>query len=1455
MMQITEDTPPDMLAGAMDLMVHLPDGKTTKMAVERSTPMMDVLVQITNANHLQISGYILQPLAIHSPPGYGEKVLPYFPNTPIGTLDTQDIRVVAKNRGGTALQRGGVPAQPFESTFRLKVHLPRNQLYVERVSMQAHLHEIMKKMCEEKNLDRNKYEFRHPSNLDQVLDLKLRLNDYQITEVYAVNKGSNRLSQVFSSSDSIMAFRKEDDRRQKSGGGIFNFLKRGKVSNGSGSLSSDNRSISPTHSDDSRSVSPPVGGVKLTTPSEKPKPPQRKRRPAPKPPSLNNLNTAVDEKKNDDDGVGVQMRKKEGLTICHSRNSSDSSGYHEASILSDNANTSLPRKRPQTINTTSNLTAMKAQSKSTSSLAFTSRLKKKAAPPPPPAMKSAHSVAHLENASPVVASPTNEATIPDEDGKQHEALKHTNTPLARVETTGVTDAGDDPEEFTNFFCRRDVKNPAYKPPHQSDIPTQPEPQVPQVQRFDNAEDDSEDEIDYNSEKPLAEHKSRSMDSLNEEDYEIMFDKLLKKTKSGSIFDNLDKIDGHEDNIEDKDEDVDFSFSMLSENSGDSSDEEMLKMGPERHAPKRDLSFNSYSRLHGNTAPESDLQHFSKVPDFDLSELGGSNRIDKASSQNLWDSSSDRDYHSLSAMDENMESNEDKPKIVGVLMKKRKDSLKKYSSMGDISRYDKSTSSTREDLFTALYLCSNYPLTTSADVNVKKNEDTSPPESLASSLATTLSSNIETDIGNNIKDEITEEDDDSQLQTEETLKPPQVPTTTENLVNNEHSNKTKVEIVQSEPAPEIVIKSEEIVTEVITTPAPVILSDEVKPVEKLQIETAPEKINEFLEEKILENSKKDINLPSAMDNSDWEYQLPSPPTAFRDSSPQPDTTTSEESETLSDIHPSTDSILTSPELFEKLHVIKESQSQISESEVLSTKSGDSEEDKFISKLSLENLEIRKKLVYNRELATSLKYQDQDADEVASKRSSVMSELEDILKPSNTNGNEQSLVTPTTIEGNKNWNKVQAAVANFSSASRTDRALPNFKITTYDIPKKKINIFEDDSIRSNVTVPIPSTVGVTEEVVEDDKPSFERQPRQEYNKNRCLTLNRQFLQRSESFNSWTPNAPVKRSKSQVALKPEVPKKTFETITNEENKSRSTLDLTGLQSIEVMKAIRTTLTTTTPTNTTSNTTTTTDEVDTSASPVKPAIEIIKPLPPAKQATPRPLSMFATPSLNFASWKDRKPFGEIKTTPTPTPPAPAPKMNSVTNLNGTNNTNKVISNGTSNNLPKQVAHPVSTNNNVSIKVNGSEPISQQPTGNVLIKIGQPKQQDELTKRYINHSTAVGYRKPLGNINKVQNVRPHSIAIEKFEQFDASRVPIVRAVELKKHAHTNGTSVTQIRPDGDSNKVNIFENVVLRSAAGRKTTERPNSVNVTASSDDRGLLLESIRNFGGKKGLKTVKV
>lgn len=64
-----------------------------------------------------------------------------------------------------------------------------------------------------------------------MLDPKLTLSDYQITEIYVVSKGTGRLTQAFSTSD-IMALRKEEERKQfqaKTGGGVFNLIfKRGK---------------------------------------------------------------------------------------------------------------------------------------------------------------------------------------------------------------------------------------------------------------------------------------------------------------------------------------------------------------------------------------------------------------------------------------------------------------------------------------------------------------------------------------------------------------------------------------------------------------------------------------------------------------------------------------------------------------------------------------------------------------------------------------------------------------------------------------------------------------------------------------------------------------------------------------------------------------------------------------------------------------------------------------------------------------------------------------------------------------------------------------------------------------------------------------------------------------------------------------------------------------------------
>lgn len=162
---------------------------------------------------------------------------------------------------------------------------------------------------------------------------------------------------------------------------------------GSGSLSSENRSISPSHSDDSRSVTPPAIQQQILPPLQqnptpaKPKAPQRKRRPAPKPPQQADIAQPTEKPPSqisngsESSTIDSQPKKIEnGLTICHSRNSSDSSGYHEASILSENC--TLPRKPKATgtgdivngklsaerSHSVSNLSKMSSHCKSTSSL-------------------------------------------------------------------------------------------------------------------------------------------------------------------------------------------------------------------------------------------------------------------------------------------------------------------------------------------------------------------------------------------------------------------------------------------------------------------------------------------------------------------------------------------------------------------------------------------------------------------------------------------------------------------------------------------------------------------------------------------------------------------------------------------------------------------------------------------------------------------------------------------------------------------------------------------------------------------------------------------------------------------------------------------------------------------------------------------------------------------------------
>ncbi|XP_045472781.1 uncharacterized protein LOC123679302 isoform X6 [Harmonia axyridis] len=425
MLHITEDTPADMLSGAMDLTIHLPSGKAVKMCVERRTPMMDLLVQVTTNHQLQITNYTLQPLQTSSSDNYSEKVLSYYPNTPIGALDTQYMKVIPKARILPNTKNLPPGTKPFETTFRLKVHLPRNQLYVTRVSKHIHIGDIMRKVCEEKNLDPNKYEVRHPGNLEEILDPKLTLNDYMITEINLVVKGSKTNTHTFTSED-IMSLRKNEERKPipSKPGGVFSLLfRRGKSNNVP--PSSKEYTPPPSKEDQDSKLAPSTVPIV-------PKVPQRKRRPAPKPPQTVDKIPPPSEKLPQEEPVQLRsgsvisdnsncsendVKIEPGLTIYHSRHSSDSSGYHETSILSDQCNTSLPRrnrldagcetmgrKLNRYSESTGNLTKMTSHSRSTSSLIFPGRKKKAAPAPPKPLLKFASSTTNLETLSPVVAS-------------------------------------------------------------------------------------------------------------------------------------------------------------------------------------------------------------------------------------------------------------------------------------------------------------------------------------------------------------------------------------------------------------------------------------------------------------------------------------------------------------------------------------------------------------------------------------------------------------------------------------------------------------------------------------------------------------------------------------------------------------------------------------------------------------------------------------------------------------------------------------------------------------------------------------------------------------------------------------------------------------------------------------------------------------------------------------------
>ncbi|CAG2112114.1 unnamed protein product, partial [Medioppia subpectinata] len=177
----------ELLEGRMDLTVKLPkNASPVVINVERRTPMLDLLVNISTQYRFNAANYTINA---------GEHE--FKASTPIGTIDVNQISIVPKPVKSNSLKSNSPSVMPFQTTFRLQVNLPRNQLMVLRVTPNATIAAIKQIICSEKALDANKYQlvrFIGNNESPHLLDPNNTLAFYTLNEVTLIS--CKTLSQI-----------------------------------------------------------------------------------------------------------------------------------------------------------------------------------------------------------------------------------------------------------------------------------------------------------------------------------------------------------------------------------------------------------------------------------------------------------------------------------------------------------------------------------------------------------------------------------------------------------------------------------------------------------------------------------------------------------------------------------------------------------------------------------------------------------------------------------------------------------------------------------------------------------------------------------------------------------------------------------------------------------------------------------------------------------------------------------------------------------------------------------------------------------------------------------------------------------------------------------------------------------------------------------------------------------
>lgn len=167
---------------------------------------------------------------------------------------------------------------PFEQTFRVTVYLPKKQLYVERIGAKTKLSSLLERICENKDLTADKYEFRHPGDMSQVFNNDKTIGEVGLNELKLVLKTESRFNSDFH------RFHADDMMKYKSN--VPDSVSSSEISRNYGKnvlqKPSPYSSTTSLNSLDST-------GMNLTAKQQPPVAPARKKRAAPRPPSQNSI--------------------------------------------------------------------------------------------------------------------------------------------------------------------------------------------------------------------------------------------------------------------------------------------------------------------------------------------------------------------------------------------------------------------------------------------------------------------------------------------------------------------------------------------------------------------------------------------------------------------------------------------------------------------------------------------------------------------------------------------------------------------------------------------------------------------------------------------------------------------------------------------------------------------------------------------------------------------------------------------------------------------------------------------------------------------------------------------------------------------------------------------------------------------------------------------------------------